>query len=117
MDDKKKRCVCSGCGRPLPFDERQIRECLADEIARRYLARRDMAGVFKVLRRYGVPQRRIAALTGQSQSEISEILGGRRVVSVEVIGRIVDGLGVPRGWIGLAHDEDTEQRFIDPPES
>jgi transcriptional regulator with XRE-family HTH domain len=48
-------------------------------------------------------QRRIAAMTGQSQSEISEILSGRRVVSYDVLLRIADGLGVPRGLMGLAH--------------
>ena len=38
-----------------------------------------------------------------SQSEISEIISGRRaVVSYDVLVRIGDGLGVPRGWMGLA---------------
>jgi transcriptional regulator with XRE-family HTH domain len=50
-----------------------------------------------------VAQRRIAALTDQSQSEVSEIIAGRRVVvSYDVLVRISDGLGVPRGWMGLA---------------
>ena len=48
------------------------------------LAARDIREVFKILQRVGVSQRRIAALTGQSQSEISEILGGRQVVSYDV---------------------------------
>jgi hypothetical protein len=65
------------------------------------LARRDIGAVYRILQKYGVSQRRIAALTGQS--EISEILGGRRVVSYDVLVRISDGLGVPRGWMGLAH--------------
>lgn len=68
------------------------------------LAARDMAVVYKLLQKVGISQRRIAALTGQSQSEISEILNGRQVVSVEVLTRIADGLGVPRGHMGLAHD-------------
>jgi transcriptional regulator with XRE-family HTH domain len=71
------------------------------------LATRDIARVFKLLQRVGVSQRRIAALTGQSQSEISEILGGRQVVSYDVLTRIADGLGVPRGSLGLAYDADT----------
>jgi hypothetical protein len=33
----------------------------------------------------------------------SEIIAGRRVVSsYDVLVRISDGLGVPRGWMGLA---------------
>jgi transcriptional regulator with XRE-family HTH domain len=71
------------------------------------LAARDIAMVFRLLQRCGVSQRRIAALTGQSQSEISEILGGRQVVSYDVLLRIADGLGVPRGHMGLAYDEGT----------
>jgi transcriptional regulator with XRE-family HTH domain/tetratricopeptide (TPR) repeat protein len=73
------------------------------------LAARDIAGVFRLLQRVGVSQRRIAALTGQSQSEISEILGGRHVVSYDVLARIADGLGVPRGHLGLAYDDATAQ--------
>jgi transcriptional regulator with XRE-family HTH domain len=71
------------------------------------LAARDIAGVFKLLQRMGVSQRHIAALTGQSQSEISEILSGRQVVSYDVLVRIADGLGVTRGSLGLAYDDAT----------
>jgi transcriptional regulator with XRE-family HTH domain len=63
--------------------------------------------VFKLLQRMGVSQRHIAALTGQSQSEISEILAGRQVVSYDVLTRVADGLGVPRGSLGLAYDDET----------
>jgi predicted XRE-type DNA-binding protein len=69
------------------------------------LRERDMQLVIRLLQRYGLSQRRIGALTGQSQSEISEILCGRRVTSYDVLVRIADGLGVPRGWMGLAYDE------------
>jgi hypothetical protein len=48
---------------------------------REALARRDMAAVYRLLQRYGMSQRRIAAWTEQSQSEISEILGGRQVTA------------------------------------
>lgn len=71
------------------------------------LAARDVAGVYKLLQRMGVSQRRIAALTGQSQSEVSEILAGRHVVSYDLLSRIADGLGVPRGSLGLAYDDAT----------
>ncbi|GAA1260514.1 helix-turn-helix transcriptional regulator [Sphaerisporangium rubeum] len=72
---------------------------------RRALAERDMAAVYLMLQRNGVSQRRLAALTGQSQSEISEILNGRQVMAYDVLVRIADGLGVPRGYMGLAYDE------------
>lgn len=72
------------------------------------LAFRDIAQVYRILQKHGVSQRHIAALTGQSQSEISEILNGRRVYSYDVLVRIADGLGVPRGHLGLAHGATTE---------
>jgi transcriptional regulator with XRE-family HTH domain len=78
------------------------------------LAARDIAAVFKLLQRVGISQRRIAALTGQSQSEISEILAGRNVVSYDVLTRIADGLGVARGNLGLAYDESTAALVGDP---
>jgi transcriptional regulator with XRE-family HTH domain len=71
------------------------------------LAARDISAVFRLLQRMGVSQRHIAALTGQAQSEISEILAGRQVVSYDVLARIADGLGVPRGCLGLAYDDET----------
>jgi transcriptional regulator with XRE-family HTH domain/tetratricopeptide (TPR) repeat protein len=73
------------------------------------LATRDIGCVFRLLQRFGVSQRRIAALTGQSQSEVSEILGGRQVVSYDVLTRVADGLGVPRGHLGLAYDPNTAE--------
>ena len=48
------------------------------------LAERDIATVYRILQRCGISQRRIATLTAQSQSEISEILAGRRVVNIQV---------------------------------
>ena len=50
----------------------------------------------------------LAALTGQSPSEVYEILNGRRVMAYDVLVRIGDGLGIPRGYLGLAYDESTE---------
>jgi predicted XRE-type DNA-binding protein len=67
------------------------------------LAERDMAGVFRLLQNHGLSQRGIAARTGQSQSEISEVMSGRRIVSYDVLARIADGLGVSRGYLGLAY--------------
>jgi transcriptional regulator with XRE-family HTH domain len=75
------------------------------------LAAREVSTVYRLLRRTGVSQRQIAALTGQSQSEVSEILKGRQVMAYDVLARIADGLGVPRGYMGLAYDEVTAVRI------
>src|SRR5206468_7225616 len=77
---------------------------------KRALADRDISSVYRLLRRTGVSQRQIAAMTGQSQSEVSEILKGRQVMAYDVLARIADGLGVPRGYMGLAYDEVTAVR-------
>lgn len=69
------------------------------------LAARDIGAVYRALRDRGMPQNRIAALTGQAQSEVSDVLGGRAVRSYELLARIADGLGIPRGWMGLAYSE------------
>ncbi|PRY30523.1 XRE family transcriptional regulator [Pseudosporangium ferrugineum] len=67
------------------------------------LARHDLASVFRHLSRCGFSQRRIGQLTGQSQSEISEIVGGRMVMAYPVLLRIADGLRIPRGYMGLGN--------------
>ena len=71
---------------------------------RRALAARDLGTVYRLLTEAGVSQRRIAELTGQRQSEVSEVLAGRQVQAYDVLVRVADGLGVPRGWMGLAYD-------------
>ncbi|MFE2752447.1 helix-turn-helix domain-containing protein [Actinosynnema sp. NPDC059335] len=81
------------------------------------LARREISAVYRLLRRHGVSQRQIAALTGQSQSEVSEILKGRQVMAYDVLARIAQGLGVPRGYMGLAYDEATAVRVAATAES
>jgi len=56
------------------------------------LANRDIVTVYALLQRFGISQRAIAARTGQSQSEISEILTRRRQVSsYNVLVRIAEG--------------------------
>ncbi|MBW0010411.1 MAG: transcriptional regulator, partial [Pseudonocardiales bacterium] len=42
------------------------------------LAARDIGALYRLLRRVGVSQRKIAQLTGQSPSEVSEIIKGRQ---------------------------------------
>lgn len=66
------------------------------------LARRDIGAVYRILTRAGATQRQIAHLTGQSQSEVSEILQGRQVIGYAVLARIAEGLGIARGLMGLA---------------
>src|SRR3954462_5077292 len=83
---------------PEVWDQQEMRDALA---------RREISSVYRLLRRHGVSQRQIAALTGQSQSEVSEILKGRQVMAYDVLARIADGLGGPRGYMGLAYDETT----------
>jgi transcriptional regulator with XRE-family HTH domain/tetratricopeptide (TPR) repeat protein len=81
---------------------------------KRVLADRDISSVYRLLRRVGISQRHIAALTGQSQSEVSEILKGRQVMAYDVLARIADGLGIPRGYMGLAYDPATATSLAGP---
>jgi transcriptional regulator with XRE-family HTH domain len=81
-----------------------VKRALGREAMRKALADRDIAGVYRILSGLGVTQRQIAAMTEQSQSEISEILDGRRVVAYDVLVRIAEGLSVPRGLMGLAYE-------------
>lgn len=67
------------------------------------LETRDIAGLYRLLQNRGVSQRRIAALTGQQQSEVSEILNGRVVHNYDLLVRICGGLGIPRHRMGLAY--------------
>jgi transcriptional regulator with XRE-family HTH domain len=83
---------------------------LTGAVARHALAHRDVTAVFRILRDAGVSQVRLAHATGQQQSEISEIISGRQVQSVALLERIADGLGVPRGQMGLAYDPDFESQ-------
>lgn len=60
------------------------------------LAGRDISTVYRLLSDAGMTQRTIAEATGQSQSEVCEILQGRQVIAYDVLVRIASGLGVPR---------------------
>ena len=79
----------------------------------RALAVHDLAAVFRHLATLGLSQRRIAACVGQSQSEVSEVLSGRQVRSYDVLTRIADGLGIPRGLLGLAYCGDGGVSIVD----
>ncbi|MGH3683779.1 MAG: helix-turn-helix domain-containing protein [Pseudonocardiaceae bacterium] len=74
---------------------------LATPAMRAALTARDISQVYRLLNAAGVPQRTIAALVGQSQSEISEIINGRQVQAYAVLHRICTGLGVPGEAMGL----------------
>jgi transcriptional regulator with XRE-family HTH domain len=81
-------------------------DLLTGPISRQALAHHDIAAVYRILRDAGVSQASIAHATGQKQSAVSEIISGRQVQSVVLLERIADGLGVPRGWMGLAYEPD-----------
>jgi transcriptional regulator with XRE-family HTH domain len=85
-----------------------LAELLTGPTARQALACRDITTVFRILRDAGISQATIARATGQQQSEVSAIVAGRQVQSIVLLERIADGLGVPRGWMGLAHADDFE---------
>lgn len=93
-----------GCSIPAHvWDQQEMREALAT---------REVSVVYRLLRRVGISQRQIAAMTGQSQSEVSEILKGRQVMAYDVLARIAEGLGIPKGYMGLAYDEVTAGRVL-----
>lgn len=69
---------------------------------REVLAARDICALYRALTEAGLTQHQIAQLTGQSQSEVSEILSGRQVIAYDVLERIVKGLGIPRELMGMS---------------
>ncbi|MGH3972920.1 MAG: helix-turn-helix domain-containing protein [Pseudonocardiaceae bacterium] len=86
----------------------RLRRALTTTAARRALAERDITTVYRLLTEADISQRQIAQRTGQSQSEVSEVLKGRRVMAYDVLVRVAQGLEVPRSWMGLAYDEGAE---------
>ncbi|MDQ3154427.1 MAG: helix-turn-helix domain-containing protein [Actinomycetota bacterium] len=70
---------------------------------RTILAARDIAALYRVLEDAGFTQRDIARLTGQSQSEVCDILAGRRVLSYDLLVRITEGLAIPRELMGISY--------------
>lgn len=84
------------CG-PIPMETWERSEM------RLALSQRDVGLVYRLLGAAGISQRQIAHLTEQHQSEVSSIAQGRHVAAYDVLARIADGLGVPRGYMGLAY--------------
>jgi transcriptional regulator with XRE-family HTH domain len=67
------------------------------------LASRDISALYRLLGKdVGLTQRQIAGYTGQSQSEVSEIFKGRRVIAYDVHERIATGLGIPPELMGMS---------------
>jgi transcriptional regulator with XRE-family HTH domain len=66
------------------------------------LSTRDWTTVYRLLQRIGYSQQRIAALTTQSQPEVSAIMNGRRVMAYDVMYRIASGLGIPLHLVGMS---------------
>ncbi len=77
-----------------------------DAALRQALAARDIGAVFRLVVTAGVSQRRLAELVKMSQSEVCEIIKGRRVLAYDVLVRVAEGLDVPRAWMGLAYDQE-----------
>jgi transcriptional regulator with XRE-family HTH domain len=84
-------------------------QLLAREDFRTACAEHNFAQVFSLMRRWdGVSQDKMAAPAGISQSRMSKIMNDKeRIISVDVMKRIADGLRIPGGYFGLA-DRDWE---------
>lgn len=74
------------------------------EDVRRVLIAWDIGALYRVLQGdAGLRQRQIAARTGQSQSEVADIITGRRKVeSHSLLRRIAEGLDIPPELMGLS---------------
>ena len=81
---------------PALFERDELRHAVAE---------RDISTLYRVLTDAGISQRQISHRTGQSQSEVSEILAGRRVMVYDVLVRIAEGLGIPRERMGLSYGD------------
>ncbi|MFI9815104.1 hypothetical protein [Saccharothrix variisporea] len=69
------------------------------------LARREITPLYRLLLRQGVSLDRLVALTGQSRADVEAVVAGRPVDDYDTLTRIAEGLGIPKGYMGLAHDE------------
>jgi transcriptional regulator with XRE-family HTH domain len=90
---------------PTRSNQQPDPETWEDPPMRQALAERDVTRIYRLLQKLGYSQQQIAALTGQSQPEVSAIIHGRKVMAYDVLSRICDGLGPPRGYMGLAYDD------------
>lgn len=77
------------------------------EAIRHTLRERNAGELFRFAQKYGISQMRLAALTGQSQGRINDLIHGRRgnITAIDAWERIADGLDMPdpaRVALGLA---------------
>ncbi|MFJ6674495.1 hypothetical protein ACIQMJ_25625 [Actinosynnema sp. NPDC091369] len=91
--------------RPLPSARPDLPDVWEHHEMRAALALRDITTVYRLLTHHGVPRDRIAALTGQPHHDVDRVLSGAKVESYDTLTDIARGLGVPLGYMGLAHDE------------
>jgi transcriptional regulator with XRE-family HTH domain len=78
---------------------------LARPDVRAALASHDIGALFRVLGESGWSQRGIGRAARMHQSEVSNIIKGRRVIGYRVLVRIADGLGIPRELMNLGPAE------------
>ncbi|WP_326564695.1 helix-turn-helix domain-containing protein [Micromonospora peucetia] len=68
------------------------------------LRQRDIGSLFRFLKSRGWSQATIAAATGTTENQVRAVIQGRqRVTSYDVLERIAESLGIPRGLMGLAY--------------
>jgi predicted XRE-type DNA-binding protein/tetratricopeptide (TPR) repeat protein len=73
------------------------------------LGMQDLTRVYRLLQKLGFSQQRIAGMVGQSQPEVSAIIHGRKVMAYDVLARVAEGLGIPRGYMGLSYNVESAQ--------
>jgi transcriptional regulator with XRE-family HTH domain len=70
------------------------------------LVERDIGSLFRLLRRHtGASQTQIGIAAGLEQGYVSRVMAGRKVMAIDVLERIADGIGMPdacRLVLGLA---------------
>ncbi|MGH3885520.1 MAG: helix-turn-helix domain-containing protein, partial [Pseudonocardiaceae bacterium] len=100
MSDEHAGKISGRAGGPPAIDPALCQR----EDMRQILAALDIGALYRILgHEAGISQRQIAARTGQTQSEVSDIVAGRRrVESHQVLGRIADGFDIPRQLMGLS---------------
>lgn len=89
---------CEGDDGPLPVPELWTN---AEMYAA--LTSRNVREIYRLLQPQGFDQPRIALLTHQTPGDVYEILDGCRVDAYDLLAQIAEGLGIPRGYMGLAY--------------
>ncbi|MFJ6199796.1 helix-turn-helix domain-containing protein [Micromonospora sp. NPDC092111] len=104
------------------FDPLQIPdEAWSDAAVHDALRRRDIGAMFRrIARLTGASQTRIGAAVGLEQGYVSRVMAGRKVTSIEVLERVAEGCRMPnkaRMLLGLApHDHSCRMDMASPVE-